>query len=403
MFRFHLGSYRSSGKKKKTKVPKDNWFERIKVDELKQICRAAKLPVTGAKKIIIGRLFDNETTEKYSAEGRWGYTVDTLKEECSKRNLVQSGNKFTIVLRLVQFDNGTAPEAIAAATKRPAPTNPDGTAKKSKPSRPKLDKIYERVQKKVLSCDQKKYQSHWGSKTHSPELYSMIEKLIDKECIEKGYVKSDPLFALEIAKSALVSLNDNFSSINRPGYDDDYLTGAFSSLETILEAAKPLMSKELIGTTITWMEELDAELDSYGLGEGDGKERSLVTAVKILKDDDEKDKDEEHIESTVKHGDDDKKMPANECERKESNGLENSIEQIESAIKHDDDDKKMPANECERKESNGLENSIEQIESAIKHDEDDKKMPAKECERKDSNGLENTMDNNQGATEKGEA
>ncbi len=295
---FALGGYgRRRGAKKKQKKPKENWFERLKVDELKSICRAAQLPIKGTKKDIIARLLEDESTSSYGLEGRWvGTTIDGLKRLCAEKNLVQSGTKLTLVVRLLEHEKGSNPEATAAATKRPAAatTNADGSPKKkrkTKPTRPDLGKIAERVLKKITACHtQKKYQSHWGSKCHAPDLYHFIETLIDKECIEKGFITSDPLFALQIAESALKCLSHNFNEISRPGYDELYIMGICKSLEKIVKSALPLMSDVLKMDTVQWIEILDANLEPFGLGEDEyGRnlkqpERWLIEgAVKTIK------------------------------------------------------------------------------------------------------------------------
>ena len=284
-----IGRNRPSSKKKKTKAKKDNWYERLTVDELKQICRAANLPVTGTKKVIIERLLNNESTNDYAWEGQAiGCNVGQLKSRCQERNLVQSGTKLSLVLRIVQYDHGSAPEATAAATKRPAPQNADGAAakKKRKPAKPDLEKIHDKVLRKIESCSQKKYQSHYGSKCHSPEVYSCVNDIIQNECFEKKYVESDPLFALDIAKSALVCLADNFDSIQRPGYDEDYIQCFCANLERILIAAKSLMDDEKKNATLRWIEKLESVLAPYGLGENFSKEgedaRYLHSVINVL-------------------------------------------------------------------------------------------------------------------------
>ena len=275
------------GRKKKAKKPKENWYERLTVDELKQICRAAKLAVKGTKKIIIERLLESDSTRKYGREGMWGTNMNSLKGECADRNLVQSGTKLTLVLRILQKDNDTNPEATAAATKRPPPP-PDVAAaakKKRKPAKPDLDKIYDRVQKKIESVKQKKYQSHYGSKTHAPDVYSFTEGLIRNECFDKGYAESDPLFALSIAKSALVSLTDNFYMMQRPGYDEDYFTCIANDLTKIINKAKPHMNDDAIADSISWIESLEAQLEPYALAAdyNDFKIRYFPRVVATLK------------------------------------------------------------------------------------------------------------------------
>jgi hypothetical protein len=262
---YGLGFRRS---KKKTKTKKENWFERLKVDELKEICIAAKLPVKGTKKVIIERLIEDDNTRKYGMEGYFGTNMASLKGECSNRNLVQSGTKLTLVKRLLQKDHGSNPEATAAATKRPMETNADAPSKKKrKPAKPNPEKIHDRVLKKIKSGNTSKmYQSHYGSKGHAPDVYSFIEDLIQNECVEKGYATSDPLFALEVAKSAIVCLSDNFDSMIRPGYDEDYLFGISGNLRVILRHANPLMDEELKTKRIAWIEDFDNVLSHYCLG-----------------------------------------------------------------------------------------------------------------------------------------
>jgi len=299
--RRRFGSGRSKKSKKK---PKDNWFERIKADELKQICRAAKLPIKGTKKDIIARLLENDGTSEYAAEGKWiGTTVESLKAKCKERYLVQSGTKLTLVVRIVEHDHSSNPDAnstmLAAAKKRSAPSdNGDGAdvdgivaAKKKRkraPPRPKPEKIYVKVQKKVESVRQKKYQSHWGSKSHATDVYSFIAHTIfDEEIENKGFVEKEPLFALQLAKSALTSLSDNWTTMERPGYDEDYIQCFSSSLEKIIEAciSKNLIDEEMRSEHLEWIEKLDSKLEPFGLGcdYGDGDDRFLQHVADILR------------------------------------------------------------------------------------------------------------------------
>lgn len=309
MFPFLFSSRRrfGSGRSKKSKKkPKDNWFERLKADELKQICRAAKLPIKGTKKDIIARLLENDDTSEYAAEGKWiGTTVESLKAKCKERDLVQSGTKLTLVVRIVEHDHNSNPAAdstmLPAAKKRPAPSEDgdgdgadvDGIAttkkkRKRAPPRPKPEKIYVKVQKKVESVRQKKYQSHWGSKTHATDVYSYIAHTIfDEEIENKGFVEKEPLFALQLAKSALTSLSDNWATMERPGYDEDYIQCFSSSLGNIIEAciSKNLIDEEMRSEHLKWIENLDSKLEPYALGCdcGGGDDRCLQRVADILR------------------------------------------------------------------------------------------------------------------------
>ena len=135
---FSFNGSRSKRNRKQKKTPKENWFERLKVDELKGICVAAKLPGKGTKKVINERLMGCDRTCNYGLEGYLGTNLTSLKAECKHRNLVQSGTKLTLVKRLLEKDHGTNPEATVAATKRPKETDQDGLPKKKrKPTKPK--------------------------------------------------------------------------------------------------------------------------------------------------------------------------------------------------------------------------------------------------------------------------
>ena len=45
--------------KKPKKVPKDSWFERLTNDELKSLCKSAKLRLSGTKPELVARLQEN--------------------------------------------------------------------------------------------------------------------------------------------------------------------------------------------------------------------------------------------------------------------------------------------------------------------------------------------------------
>jgi|AntAceMinimDraft_11_1070367.scaffolds.fasta_scaffold80941_1 hypothetical protein len=88
---------RVSKKKSKTKQPKSNWFERLTVEELKKLCKAAKLPISGAKGVLLSRLLESDATGHFGSEaraasftyhgfspGKEGVSVDDLKESLKR-------------------------------------------------------------------------------------------------------------------------------------------------------------------------------------------------------------------------------------------------------------------------------------------------------------------------------
>ena len=253
--------------------------ERLTVDQNKQLCKAIKVRHGGNKKELMDRLLEDPQTSKFASEEKYcGINVESLKAMCRERNLQVTGVKFDLVLRILHCDNNSTPEGTTL--KRAATdviTTVDSTTgqvvakhvpKKRKKAAPSASKIYTRVDKKIESVKQKKYQSHWGSKTHSTEVYDLVGSILQNDIIgsEESYLTKDPRFALTIAESACTSLSENFYKIQRPGYDD---CGGWStiddSLRTIVEAAKPILSAEEKESTAEWIEGLHHAADPYGL------------------------------------------------------------------------------------------------------------------------------------------
>ena len=56
--------------KKPKKVPKDSWFERLTNDELKSLCKSAKLRLSGTKPELVARLQENEGTARFGVESK---------------------------------------------------------------------------------------------------------------------------------------------------------------------------------------------------------------------------------------------------------------------------------------------------------------------------------------------
>ena len=314
---------RASKAKKTKKVKKENWFERLKVDELKEICTSANIATKGTKKELIARLMGDDKTSEYGLEGKYGMNMASLKKLCREKHLIQSGTKLALVKRILEKDNGTNPEAIAAVTKRPINTDPDRPTKKRKPTAPDLEKIHNRILNKIqMGKTSKKYDSYHGFKRHSCDVYDLIKEVIEKECFDKGIVT--PLFRLQIAKTALVCLSDNFSEMISPGYDSsDSLYDVAQSLEKIVEEALyDQMSIDLREETILWINDLDKKLNEYAFP-------SLMDSVKILKDyNDNQDENNSIHDGPIKC--EDSKMPAKVQSLQESTNLSKTLAKEES-------------------------------------------------------------------------
>lgn len=307
---------RGAKSKKPKKVKKENWFERLRVDELKSICTSANIPTKGTKKDLIARLMGDDRTCQYGVEGKYGMNMAGLKKLCKEKDLIQSGTKLALVKRILEKDNGTNPEATAAVTKRPAHADPNRPAKKRRYIAPDLEKIYNRILKKIqMGKSSKKYESEHASKCHSSDVYNLIKEVIDKECFDKGLICSNPLFALQITKTALVCLSNNFSDMIRPGYDiGNSLDSVAESLQDIVREALPEMNIDLRKETIKWIKSLESNVNKYWLAGFCGKTgmSNFMNTVGILEDHDCKHDDSNSTDSSHESSNDfeDSKMPA---------------------------------------------------------------------------------------------
>ena len=271
-------------------------LERLTVDQNKQLCKAIKARHTGVKKDLMDRLLEHPQTSKYASEEKYcGINVDTLKNMCRERNLQVSGVKFDLVLRILHNDNDSTPNGSTlkrAATDVITTVDASGRVtekhvpKKRKKAAPSASKIYTRVDKKIESCKQKKYQSHWGSKTHSTEVYDLVGSILSSDIIgsEEDYLNKKIRFALTIAESACTSLSDNFCKMNRPGYDDfGGWSTIDSSLRTIADKARPVLSVGEREKMAKWIEDLHNTADPYGLT----MDTNLLQTVEFLRGNDE--------------------------------------------------------------------------------------------------------------------
>ena len=192
--------------KKAAKPPKDNWFERLSNDELKSLCRSAKLPVSGTKAELVARLLEDQSTARFGVEskasvfrrdgeyipGTDGETLESLKDQCKNAGLSSTGSKFKLVERLVQHAHGTGAPKRAANVM----LNPDGSTaydengkavvkkrKVGKPTKPNLDKIKERMRAAIF-VDKRKW-SDAKYKAHASVVCETGDKIITAEVEKK--------------------------------------------------------------------------------------------------------------------------------------------------------------------------------------------------------------------------
>jgi hypothetical protein len=209
----------------------NNWFEKLNITELKSLCRASKLPVSGTKDELCIRLCSGELSRDYAYEyaperfsrarfeaempgygscdeffnnnnaaaaslppaqqgskRNTAYSNQELKDMCRNKGLVVSGKRYDLVLRLLQNESG-----VGGSPKRAAGTINEETgvfqpkkkrAKSMKP--PNVDKLQERIFKKCFPSDEVK--NKWSNnkyKYHHSDCMVYMSNIIEKEIFEK--------------------------------------------------------------------------------------------------------------------------------------------------------------------------------------------------------------------------
>ena len=218
------GYGRSYNKKKSKKQKKkyNNWFEKLTVTELKSLCRASKLAVSGTKDELCIRLCTGDLSRAYayeyaperfsmsmfemggycSGDDHWGstsapsqqgskrssaYSNQQLKEMCREKGLIVSGKRFDLVLRLLQAESGVGGQPKRAAGTMDEKTGvfqPKKRAKSMKP--PNVEKLRERIFKKCFPPDEVKHK--WSNnkyKYHPSDCMTYMNNIIEKEIFEK--------------------------------------------------------------------------------------------------------------------------------------------------------------------------------------------------------------------------
>lgn len=207
---------------KKQKHKYNNWFEKLTVTELKSLCRASKLAVSGTKDELCIRLCTGDLSRAYAYEyapqrfsmsmfdmgdypwdDDWGRTINTpsqqgskrssaysnkqLKEMCREKGLIVSGKRFDLVLRLLQTESGVGGQPKRAAGTMDEKTGvfqPKKRAKSMKP--PNVEKLRERIFKKCFPPAEVKHKwSNMKYKYHFSDCMSYMDNIIQKEIFEK--------------------------------------------------------------------------------------------------------------------------------------------------------------------------------------------------------------------------
>jgi len=222
-------------KSTKKKASHNNWFEKCDAGQLKQLCKASGVPVSGTKALLCGRLCNGELSEKYAFEyaperfsrARWfenehigygsgdecnqgriglypaqrgskrasAFSNDCLKTMCREKGLAYSGKRFDLVLNLLKNESGKGgtPKTAAGSFDDDGNFQPKKRAKSM--ALPNIEKIKERAFKKICPSDEttRKWSNN-KHKYHPVECVNFasdtIEKeIFGKELFERGEVK----------------------------------------------------------------------------------------------------------------------------------------------------------------------------------------------------------------------
>ncbi len=191
---------------------KKEWYEELKLPQLKSLAKAAGIKVSGTKADIVHKLISDHRIKQVLDSSN-----PDLRVICTNNSLKTSGNKKDLVERILihQRESAQALEAAVgdnggAGTKRASDSSKSANkkTKTTSASPDQSNKVYNKV-KKIINRGDKYMNNHWQSKQHAHDVYTVVKEILQKECNTKK-AQNDPSIAFNLAKSALKSLNDNF-------------------------------------------------------------------------------------------------------------------------------------------------------------------------------------------------
>jgi hypothetical protein len=173
------------------------------------------------------------------------------------------GNKFDLVLRVLQHDHETGGESLKRAATETAVVLDKTTGeekeiqvnkkRKTGTAKPKASTFHAQVQRKIHAASQKKYKSYWGAKHHGPDVSSLMDDLYDQA---KSLVQSNPHLAYKLITAIFTAFVDNFSSMHRPEYLEG-LSDMAGSLHCDFTRLKPHLSASQCEQATEWLEKFE--------------------------------------------------------------------------------------------------------------------------------------------------
>jgi hypothetical protein len=264
-------------KKQKTskKAKAANWFEKCTVDQLKQLCKASLLQVSGSKPKLVERLIQGDISSRFE---NGGDGTESLKSECREKGLVVSGTLFELILRLLT--NETCSQTGVEPKKAQGTFDPESgkfqpkvRAKSMK--LPDPEKLSERMHKKAYPPQKVMWSwSNWTSKQHCYRCMSLTTELLQKEVIDKNlFERGEEELAWQVVTELVrwwLYTNGEIGRRGGPVRGMGYCSSEVSELNEIhLKFVKQTKEKEKL---VEWgverlLRDLHAEAGDYGANE----------------------------------------------------------------------------------------------------------------------------------------
>ena len=299
---FHFASTIQKKTKKKSQQPKaSNWFEKCTVEQLKQLCKAATIPVSGTKDTLVERLLSCHLTQRFTYEyspirhtfrdfefsgygsdreyfgmrektkkpprgaGRPdGMSTEQLKQECREKGLKVSGKRFDFVLRLLQKETaaktGVEPPKAAGTTFDEASGKflPKPRAKSMK--LPDPEKIHARMLKKAFPEDTSKWSNN-KYKYHTSDCVHLTNNVIEKEIWEKKLLeRGEHALAWKVVRALIKDgwLDGSYDGLGRCQWE---MLTMWENLTKLLEGTA---DATLLGEQQRWLRFLNKTCKEYG-------------------------------------------------------------------------------------------------------------------------------------------
>eukprot|EP00040_Diaphanoeca_grandis_P024776 m.136617 g.136617 ORF g.136617 m.136617 type:complete len:346 (-) comp29867_c1_seq1:180-1217(-) len=299
------GKKAAAKKKAKPKTRKDNWFQMCTLDELKKLAKASNVAVSGTKAQVEKRLLESDIASQYAyklkidrgptlagyesyvargcvaastdpsgAARTNGHDSTSLKMLCETYKLSQTGKKFDLVLRLLQFQTGKGgePEKVVAKPPRAKPM-----------ALPTPSKLRERVNKVAFPKDSVMYSwSNYKSKQHFNRCCEMADKLIQEQVVDRRLIdRGEIALAWEVVVAVCEDWMMEDRRVRGIGYYHERPTLTRNLVRLAQRSIKGGADDEALASAITFFEKMFKFSIDYGYEDNEENDwRQVVFALR---------------------------------------------------------------------------------------------------------------------------